>query len=218
MSVFVDTSALQAALDHADPNHAVAAEIFDRLLGVEDLVTHNYVHVEAEQLIRRRLGAAAARDLLEDVLPALRTVWVDEATHAEAVRAMSGTGRAASLVDQVSFHVMRSLDINVALAFDSDFERKGFRLPRLPQDPSRRMLSEARAPYATVSDTVDLVSVTELAERSGRSVNTIQSWRRRHADFPAPNVELAAGPIWLWGDVSAWIERRSPRGPGAAGR
>jgi len=218
MSVFVDTSALQAALDHSDPNHAMAAELFDRLLGVEDLVTHNYVHVEAEQLIRRRLRAAAARNLLDDVLPALRTVWVDEGTHAEAVRAVSGAGRGASLVDEVSFLVMRSLDINLALAFDADFERQGFRLPHLPPDPQRHTLSEPRAPSAAPSETLDLVSVTELAQRSGRSVNTIQSWRRRRPDFPAPSVELAAGPIWLWDDVSAWIDQRTQRASGAAGR
>jgi uncharacterized protein len=218
VSVFVDTSALYAALDKADPNHILAADAFDRLLGVEDLVTHNYVHVETEHLVRRRLGAAASRDLLEEMLPALRTVWVDETTHAEAVRALSGAGRTTSLVDQVSFLLMRGLEINVALAFDSDFERQGLRFPLLPRDPARHSLSEARAPYLTASDKVDLVSVAELAERSGRSVNTIQSWRRRHPDFPAPNAELAAGPIWLWRDVSAWIDRRSQRASGASGR
>src|SRR5262245_58568228 len=102
MSVFVDTSALQAALDANDPNHDVAIEAFDELLGVEDLVTHNYVHVEAEQLVRRRLGAGAARSLLEVLLPSIRTVWVDAQIHAEAIRALSAAGRTASLVDHVS--------------------------------------------------------------------------------------------------------------------
>lgn len=82
----------------------------------------------------------------------------------------------------------------------------------------RHTLSEAKAPYGPSTEASDLVSVSELAARSGRSVNTIQSWRRRHADFPSPNVELAAGPIWLWGDVSAWIEGRTHRTPAAAGR
>lgn len=216
MRVFVDTSALYAALDKADPNQAAAAEAFDRLVGIEELVTHNYVHVEAEQLVRRRLGAAAARILLEEILPGVRTVWVDEATHREAVDAVLTAGRATSLVDQVSFIVMRSLDTTVALAFDADFNKQGFRLPRLPHDPRRHTLSETQAPYGTPSEAADLVSVAELAARSGRSVNTIQSWRRRHADFPSPNVELAAGPIWIWGEAKAWIDQRSPRRPAAA--
>ena len=211
MTVFVDTSALYASLDTLDSNHAIAADAFDRLLGVEDLVTHNYVHVEAEQLIRRRLGAAAARNLLEVILPGIRTVWIDEATHAEAVRAVVGAGRASSLVDQVSFIVMRALNINLALAFDADFDREGYRLPLLPDGRRRHSLSESRASYGPADRASDLVSVSEVAARSGRSINTIQSWRRRHRDFPAPNVELAAGPIWLWADVSAWIENRPSR-------
>jgi uncharacterized protein len=208
--VFVDTSAFQAILDAEDPNHEPAASIFPALVRDDLAFTHNYIHVEAEQLIRRRLGAAAASRLLEEILPAIKTIWVDEAMHAEAVNALVGRGRASSLVDAVSFVVMRSLEVDTALAFDADFQREGFRLPPV-QDPGRHTLSEMPAPYGSIPDSGDLVSVSELASRSGRSVNTIQSWRRRHADFPSPNVELAAGPIWLWGDVSAWIDRRSRR-------
>lgn len=213
--LFVDTSALQAILDAEDPNHERATAMFDAALDTHDMFTHSYVHVEADQLVRRRLGAAAASRLLEELLPAIRTIWVDEATHVDAVKAMLGQGRAASLVDQVSFAVMRSLGVDTALAFDADFDREDFRLPNMP-DPRRHTLSEAPAPYITSSEAVDLVSVAELAARSGRSVNTIQSWRRRHPDFPSPNVELAAGPIWVWGEAKAWIDRRSPRRAPAA--
>jgi len=54
----------------------------------------------------------------------------------------------------------------------------------------------------------DLVSVTEIAARTGRSVHTVQSWRRRHHDFPKPLVQLAAGPVWTWPAVSGWIASR----------
>jgi uncharacterized protein len=210
-AVFVDTSALLAILNEDDQHHERAVAMFAAALRNQETFTHNYVHVEAEQLVRRRLGAAAATRLLEELLPAIRTIWIDEATHIEAVNALVGQGRATSLVDEVSFVVMRSMDNDTALAFDADFERAGYRLPELEQ---RHTLSEARAPYETTT-TSDLASVSELAARSGRSVNTIQSWRRRHADFPPPSVELAAGPIWLWRDVSAWIARRSQRASGA---
>ncbi len=215
--VFIDTSALHAILDAEDPNHERAAATFPTLVRDQVAFTHNYIHVEAEQLVRRRLGAAAASRLLEELLPAIKTIWVDEPTHAEAVNRLVGRGRASSLVDEVSFLVMRSLDVDTALAFDADFEREGFRLPFVP-DSRRHTLSEAPAPYGTRPGEPELVSVAELAARSGRSVNTIQSWRRRHADFPSPNVELAAGPIWLWGDVSTWIDRRSRRASGGAAR
>lgn len=213
--LFVDTSALQAILDAEDPNHERATAMFDAALDTHDVFTHNYIHVEAEQLVRRRLGAAAASRLLEEILPAITTMWVDEATHMDSVKAMVGQGRASSLVDQVSFAVMRSLGVDTALAFDADFDREDFRLPNIP-DPRRHTLSEAPAPYGAQSEGSDLVSVSELAARSGRSVNTIQSWRRRHADFPSPNVELAAGPIWLWSEAKAWIDQRSSRRPVAA--
>lgn len=216
--VFIDTSALLAILDEEDSNHGQAAAMFKAVLRGHEVFTHNYIHVEAEQLVRRRLGAAAAARLLQDLLPAMRTIWVDEATHVEAVKIVVGLGRAASLVDQVSFAVMRSLEVDTALAFDADFDKQGFRLPRLADDPRRHSLSETPAPYVTDSEHAELVSVAELAARSGRSVNTIQSWRRRHADFPAPNVELAAGPIWIWSDVIAWIDHRSRRSLDSAAR
>jgi predicted nucleic acid-binding protein len=212
MRVFVDTSALLAILDGEDPNHERATAMFKALLRADEVFTHNYIHVEAERLVRRRLGAEAATRLLDALLPAIQTVWVDEGTHARAVEALAGKGRAVSLVDQVSFVIMRSLKVNTALAFDADFDREGYRLPEVQQ---RHMLSETEAPYGAPSEASDLVSVAELAARSGRSVNTIQSWRRRHADFPSPNVELAAGPIWRWGEAKAWIDQRSPRPPAA---
>ena len=215
MKVFVDTSALLAVLDGDDPNHEAATGMLKAALQEGEAFTHNYVHVEAEQLVRRRLGSAFAARLFDEVLPAIETYWVDEETHAEAVTALIGKGRASSLVDQVSFAVMRKLGIKTAIAFDADFDREGYRRPALPR---RHALSETRAPYVSSSEASDLVSVAELAARSGRSVNTIQSWRRRHRDFPAPSVELAAGPIWLWSDVRSWIDQRSQGSSGGISR
>jgi predicted nucleic acid-binding protein len=213
-NVFVDTSALYALLDAEDPNHERAAGIFAAVVREESAFTHNYIHVEAEQLIRRRLGAAAARRLLDELLPAIATVWVDQQVHETAVRTLTDQGRAASLVDQVSFIIMANEGAADALAFDADFERAGYRLP----DIRRHTLSEMPAAYGSTAEAPDLVSVAELAARSGRSVNTIQSWRRRHADFPAPNVELAAGPIWRWGEVSDWIAQRARRSTAGVAR
>ena len=208
MKVFVDTSALFAILDATDPNHDQATDMLRASLRGSEVFTHNYIHVEAEQLVRRRLGAAAAARLIEELLPAIRTVWIDEGMHGEAVHVFVGQGRTTSLVDQVSFVVMRRLNVDCAIAFDADFDREGYRLPEAQR---HHTLSETLAPYGAEVQGADLVGVAELAARSGRSVNTIQSWRRRHADFPSPNVELAAGPIWLWADVSSWIDRRTQR-------
>jgi hypothetical protein len=173
------------------------------------------VIVEATQLVRRRLGADAAVDLLDRLLPSITTVWIDRATHQAAIEALRAGGGNVSVVDHASFVVMRASGVAYALAFDRDFEREGFPLPKMDDRISGHQLSESRARYGQPSEPEELASVTELSARSGRSINTIQSWRRRRGDFPAPVAELAAGPIWRWPEVAAWIRARQPaRQPG----
>lgn len=59
---------------------------------------------------------------------------------------------------------------------------------------------------------LDIVGVTEIAERLGRSVGAIHQARRRHADFPAPVAQLAIGPVWHWPDVERWAAIPRPTG------
>jgi predicted nucleic acid-binding protein len=127
--IFLDTSAIYALADQADPQHAQAKERLQVVLesGVE-IFTHNYVLVEAMALIQSRLGLGAAVRLARDSR-AFVIEWVDEATHEEAVRRLARQGRqGVSFVDQVSFLVMRRRGVGIALAFDADFEAEGFRL------------------------------------------------------------------------------------------
>ena len=219
MTVFVDTSALYAVLAQDDPHHAEASRLLQWCLEHDDVVTTSYVVVEAAQLVRRRLGADAAVDLLDRLLPSITTIWIDAATHGAAVEGLRTAGGSASLVDHASFIVMRTAGIQHALAFDRDFDRHGFALPSVDEGLPGHRLSEAGAPYASPvarsEAPADLVSVKELATRAGRSINTVQSWRRRRRDFPLPVAELAAGPIWRWPEVAAWIHTRQPgRRPG----
>ena len=213
MIVLVDTSALIALLDEDDLRHHEAVATFRWLAKNVSLVTHNYVEVEAVAVAERRFGAPAARQLTDLIFPILRTIWIDEQTHTN-VLSTRRTARGASLVDQISFAVMRSNAIDTVFAYDADFEREGFELARVPGPlTAERQVHEGSAPYGdAVSD--DLVSVAEISARAGRPVNTIQSWRRRHADFPTPLTELAAGPIWSWPTVATWIASR-PKHSGA---
>ncbi len=127
MSVFVDTSALYSFLDGDEANNARATEAFERLLGRERLVTHNYVLTESAALVHRRLGPAATRGLLEDLVPLIHVGWVERDVHDAAVSAFLGAlARRVSLVDWVSFEVMRRNGIRTALCFDRDFDRQGF--------------------------------------------------------------------------------------------
>lgn len=51
----------------------------------------------------------------------------------------------------------------------------------------------------------DLVGAAEIADRLGLAQpQTVHSWRRRYADFPAPVAQLQTALIWVWPDVEAW--------------
>jgi predicted nucleic acid-binding protein len=211
--VFVDTSAVLAILDEDDLYHREAAETFRALMAGTELVTHNYVEVETLTLARRRLGPGAVALLTDRLLPSMTTTWVDEPLHRAALAAHRGTGASVSLVDNVSFEVMRREGIDQAFAFDADFEAHGFRRPvvddRLTEE---RRLSEAATLYgANGADAAELVSVSEIAAHARRPISTVQSWRRRHGDFPQPVASLAAGPVWTWPVVERWIADRSGR-------
>lgn len=128
MTTFVDTSALYALLDRDDQNHPAAAGWFAGAdPSATDLLTHGYVVVESAALADRRLGRDAARALLEDVLPVVTLVFVNESLHRAATSAyLAATRRGPSLVDRVSFELMRDRGITQAFAFDRDFQAAGF--------------------------------------------------------------------------------------------
>lgn len=128
MSLLVDTSALYAILDADDLNHASAKETWISLLNKnEDLISTNYILVETFALIQRRLGMDAVKTFYQDVVPVLQIEWVSPAQHMAAINQLLVTGhRQLSLVDWVSFIIMRGLGIKTAFAYDSDFEAQGF--------------------------------------------------------------------------------------------
>ncbi len=127
--IFLDTSAIYALADSNDPFHRTVRERFQALLDAdEQILTHNYVLVEAIALLQTRLGRAVALKFANDAR-AFEIDWVDQATHEGAIDDLARReGRRVSLVDQVSFIVMRRRRVRTALAVDSDFEREGFRL------------------------------------------------------------------------------------------
>ena len=126
---FLDTSAIYAMADLADPRHQRAKDRFQALVDAgERILTHNYVLVESMALIQSRLGLEPALKLAHDCR-AFDIEWVNEAMHEEAVRRLArARKRQVSLVDQVSFLIMRRRGARTALAFDPDFEEEGFEL------------------------------------------------------------------------------------------
>jgi predicted nucleic acid-binding protein len=127
--IFLDTSAIYAWADAADPNHAAAVRRLQAILdGGEALLTHNYVLVESIALLQARLGVAAAIKLADDS-KAFVIDWVDEDLHAAGIGELGRSKkRQVSLVDHISFLVMRRRHVDLAFAFDPDFITAGFGL------------------------------------------------------------------------------------------
>ena len=128
MSAFVDTSAFFAVLDADDGNHDRARQVWEDLLTQEAvLVCSNYVLVETLALVQRRLGLPAVRTFQEDIMPVLNVEWVDETIHQVGIASvLAAARRGLSLVDCVSFEIMRRLGIKTAFAFEHHFEEQGF--------------------------------------------------------------------------------------------
>jgi len=128
VTVFVDTSSLFALLDADDGDHGRVLAAFDDLRESDAaLVTTNYVVVETLAVCQRRLGIEAARNLIENVMPLMDIHWVTAEAHWEAANGLLAANRRdLSLVDCVSFEVMRRLGIRRVLALDEHFRERGF--------------------------------------------------------------------------------------------
>ncbi|MDH5768205.1 MAG: PIN domain-containing protein [Nitrospirota bacterium] len=128
MRIFVDTSAFYALLDRDDSNHQKAKKIWPSIVNPENtLVTTNYIVVESFALLQHRLGIEALRGFQEDILPLVNIEFIDSGIHRSAVSALlAASKRKLSLVDCVSFEIMRSLGMKTAFAFDPHFKEQGF--------------------------------------------------------------------------------------------
>ncbi len=93
--------------------------------GGDQLLVHSYVILEAVALMSRRLGWEPTHRFLADT-DKFQIRWVDEGLHRAAVKRFVERQGRVSLVDEVSFLVMRESGARHALAFDKDFWSEGF--------------------------------------------------------------------------------------------
>jgi len=128
MAIFADTSALYALLDGDDENHERSARIWRQIMASDDdVVTTNYVLVETFALVQNRLGLEAVREFQENVVPVLEVEFIASDVHRLGIAALlAAHRRKLSLVDCVSFEVMRDSGIKSAFAFDDHFREYGF--------------------------------------------------------------------------------------------
>ena len=128
MSIFVDTSAFYALLDADDAHHRKAAGAWREIIDSgQDIVASNYILVETFALIQSRLGLEALRSFHDEIVPVLSIEFITPEVHRLGIAALlAASKRGLSLVDCVSFEVMRESGITSAFTFDPHFREYGF--------------------------------------------------------------------------------------------
>ena len=129
MRIFIDTSAFYALLDRDDTNQEAAASAWTSMLSSDNtLITSNYILVETCALLQNRLGIAATRAFQEELVPIVNIEYVNPEVHRSGMAALLAAARRnLSLVDCVSFEIMRILGVKNAFTFDPHFKKQGFR-------------------------------------------------------------------------------------------
>lgn len=59
---------------------------------------------------------------------------------------------------------------------------------------------------APQSQGLELVGISEVADRLQVKRATVDRWRQREL-LPAPGWVVSGTPVWLWGEVKAWAVR-----------
>jgi len=65
---------------------------------------------------------------------------------------------------------------------------------------------------------MELVGLSEVAEMAGVSRQAVVNWRARFGDFPAPDAELASGPVWEKEKIEKWLKKREAQMEGTIAR
>ena len=130
-AIFADTSAFLALLNAGDPKHTAATDTWIRLVERDEyVITSSYTLIETITLLHSRQGTAIVEQFLSDIMPLVEVVWADVPMHTAAITAMlAHPGRSGpSLVDCMSFEVIRQRRIEDAFAYDPHFAGRGFKV------------------------------------------------------------------------------------------
>jgi predicted nucleic acid-binding protein len=137
--LFVDTSAWYSLVVASDQSHAAtAAALEERIRAGARVVTTNLVLAESHVLLMRRVNADVALRFLREVQRPPNVIVHSDADLERAAASdwLSQYGDAGlSLIDAVSFAVMRQRRITQALALDHHFAAAGFEMIPLPSAP-----------------------------------------------------------------------------------
>jgi predicted nucleic acid-binding protein len=128
--IFIDTSAIIAFMNEDDEFYKDSFSIFSRLLEERaKIISSNYVLLETMVILKNRIGIEAIKILKNDILPVIKTCWIDEDVHSFCVNTQIAADRKkVSLVDYTSFEIMRRLNIRQAFTFDGHYKDMGFEI------------------------------------------------------------------------------------------
>jgi predicted nucleic acid-binding protein len=128
--IFIDTSAIIAFMNEDDEFYKDSFGIFSKLLEERaKIISSNYILLETMVILKNRIGIEAVKVLKNDILPVIKTCWIDEDVHNFCVNTQIAADRKkVSFVDYTSFEIMRRLNIRQAFTFDNHFKDMGFEI------------------------------------------------------------------------------------------
>ena len=139
--LFCDTSYFYACLDAHDKHFLKAREIAQYAAAHRIILCATWdIISETITLLRYHLNYEMSRYFIEEVVPLLELVYLDASVHNAAIEIFKKTGRKIKLsyCDALSFvAVTTALDNVPCLSFDSDFQKLGLNIFRLPGDTTR---------------------------------------------------------------------------------
>ena len=114
----------------ADDERARAAATRNDLLDQgADLLTSDYVLLQTYAILQRRFGLSYVDQRRRPAVPAMSVHWVTTEQHESSLSAvLAANRRDLSLVDCMSFVVMRDLHVEWVFSLDAHFGERGFEM------------------------------------------------------------------------------------------
>jgi len=130
MSIFIDTCAFIALINHDDEFHYRSSDLFIKATEADEkFFTSNYVLLETIFLLQREIGIPAVNDFRKLMLPLVNIIWVDEKINNDCLNNLiAAEKRKISLTDYSSFYILDSFKIGRIFTFDKHFKEKGYQI------------------------------------------------------------------------------------------
>ncbi len=120
--IFIDTSFFIAAVNKQDQWHGKAAEILP-IIKKEEKVTSELILSESVTLVGSLFGGKEGLKLFDYILDNHELHYVNKEMNFSAIETFLKYDGILSFADSVSIELMRNLEIDEIVSFDSDFDK-----------------------------------------------------------------------------------------------